>query len=144
MGTLDQSTIVGIFRDRARADHAIDQLKQARFSEDQLKVTLYSPQAEEDFHRHAGSRVIVSVQARGREQDANGILFNNGANNADLPPGTILRGDSIIHAQAGNPDRMPEQPVEGVFIEHSFFAEVHNPEHPDEIEYLDNLNFPHG
>ncbi len=144
METLDQSTIVGIFRDRSRADQAIDELKQAGFSEDQVKLTLYSPQAGEEFHRHADSRIIVTVQATGREQDAIGILFANGANNADLPAGTVLQDDSIVSSQAEITELIPEQASEGDFTEHSFFAEVHEPGHPDEIEILDNPNFPHG
>jgi hypothetical protein len=144
METLDQSTIVGIFRDRSRADQAIDELKQAGFSEDQVKLTLYSPQAAEEFHSHADSRIIVTVQATGREQDAIGILFTNGANNADLPAGTVLQDDSIISSQAETTDLIPEPTSEGDFTEHSFFAEVHEPGHPDEIEIFDNLNFPHG
>ena len=144
MGTLDISTIVGIFRDRSRADQAIDELEQAGFSEDQVKLTLYSPQAGEEFHSHADSRIIVTVQATGREQDAIGILFTNGANNADLPAGTVLQDDSIISSQAETPELIPEQASEGDFTEHSFFAEVHEPGHPDEIEILDNLNYPHG
>jgi hypothetical protein len=143
MGTLDQSTTIGIFRDRSRADHAIDELKQAGFSEDQVRLTLYSPQAGEEFHHHADSRIIVTVQATGREQDAIGILFTNGANNADLPAGTVLQDDSIISSQAETTDLIPEQTGEGDFTEHSFFAEVHEPGHPDEIEILDNQNIPH-
>jgi hypothetical protein len=144
MGTLDQSTIIGIFRDRSKADHAVDELKQAGFSEDQVKVTLYSPQAAEESSRHANSRIIVAVQVRGREKDANGILFNNGANNADLPPGTVLQDDSIIPSQTETADLNTQQSVEGDFTEHSFFPEVHKPDHPDEIEILDNPNYPHG
>lgn len=143
MGTLDRSNIVGVFRDRSRADHAIDELKQAGFREDQVKVTLYSPQAAEESHGHADSRIIVTVQAEGREQDAIGILFNNGANNADLPPGTVLQDDAIISSQAETTDLIPEQPVDG-FTEHSFYPQVHEPGHPDEIEIFDNLNYPHG
>src|SRR5215467_10816159 len=134
MGTSEQSNIVGIFKDRSRADHAIDELKQAGFREDQVTVTFYSPQAAEESPRHADSRIIVTVQAEGREQDAVGILMNNGANNADLPSGTVLQDDSIVSSQAETTELTREQTVEGDFTEHSFFAEVHEPGHPDEIE----------
>jgi hypothetical protein len=144
MGTTDQSDIVGVFRDRSRADHAIEELKQAGFKEDQVKLTLYSPQAAEESHSHADSRSIVTVQAEGREQDAVGILFNNGANNADLPPGTVLEHGSIISSQAETTDLIPEQTVDAGFTEYSFFAEGHEPGHPDEIEIIDNPNYPHG
>ena len=144
MGTLEQSNIVGIFRERTRADQAIDELKQAGFREDQVKLTFYSPQAAEEFPSHAESRIIITVQAEGREQDAVGILFNNGANNADLPPGTVLEHGSIISSQAETTDLIPEQPVDTDFTEHSFFAEEHEPGHADEIEIIDNPNYPHG
>ncbi len=144
MGTSDQSTIVGVFRDRSMADHAIDELKQAGFREDQVKLTFYSPQAAEEFPSHAESRTIIAVQADGREQDAVGILFNNGANNADLPPDTVLRDGSIISSQAETTGLIPEQPVDTDFTEHSFFAEGHEPGHPDEIEIIENPNYPHG
>jgi hypothetical protein len=144
MGAVEQSNIVGIFRDRFRADHALDELKQAGFKEDQVKVTFYSPQAAEEFHRHADSRIIITVQAEGREQDAVGILMNNGANNADLPPGTVLQDDSIISSQAEPTDLTLEHTVDGDFTVHSFFAEAHEPGHPDQIKIIDNLNYPHG
>src|SRR5215510_15273082 len=99
MGALDQSNIIGIFRARSSADHAIDELKQAGFRENQIKVTFYSPQAAEEFQHHADSRIIVTVQAEGRELDAARILINNGANNADLPPGTMLQNGSIMSSQ---------------------------------------------
>jgi len=144
MGTSDQSDIVGVFRDRSSADHAIDELKQAGFKEGQVKLTLYIPQAAEEFHSHADSRIIVTVQAEDREQDAVGILFNNGANNADLPPGTVLEHGSIINSQAETIDLIPEQTGNSDITEHSFFAEGHEPGHPDEIEIIDNPNYPHG
>jgi len=144
MGTSDQSDIVGVFRDRSRADHAIDELKQAGFKEDQVTLTLYSPQAAEESHGHADSRIIVTVKASGRVQDAVGILFNNGANNADLPPGTVLQDGSIISSQAETTDLIPKQTGTSDFTEHSFFAEGHEPGHADEIEIIDNPNYPHG
>lgn len=144
MGTSDQSDIVGVFRDRSSADHAIDELKQAGFKEDQVKLTLHSPQATEEFHSPADSRIIVTVQADGREQDAVGILFNNGANNADLPPGTVLEHGSIISSQGETTDLIPEQTANTDLTEHSFFGEAREPGHQDEIEIMDNPNAPHG
>src|SRR5260370_9608499 len=143
MGATDQSDIVGVFRDRSSADHAIDELKQAGFKEDQVKLTFYIPQAPEEFHNPADSRIIVTVQAEGREQDAVGILFNNGANNADLPPGTVLEHGSIISSQAETTDLIPEQTGNSDFTEHRFFAEGHEPAHPDAIDLIYNQNYPH-
>lgn len=144
MGNSDQSTIFGVFRDRSKADHAVEELKQAGFKEDQVKLTLYSPPAAEESPSHADSRIIVTVQADGREQDAVGILFNNGANNADLPPGTVIEHGSIISAQGETTDLIPEQTANTGFTEHSFFGEGQEPGHQDEIEIIDNPNAPHG
>ncbi len=139
METTDQSNIVGVFRDRAKADHAIDGLKQAGFREDQIKLAVYSPQTAED------SRFILTVIAGDREQEAFGILFDNGANNADLPPGTVLEHGSIVSSQAEETtDLIPEQAVEDAFTSHSFFPEEQEPGHPEEIEIVDNPNYPHG
>jgi hypothetical protein len=138
MENTDQPNVAGVFRDHAKADHAIDELKQAGFREDQLKLALYSPQRAED------SRFIVTVRAGDRQQDAVGILFSYGANNADLPPGTILEHGSIIGSQGETTDLIPEQTAGSDFTVHSFFAEEHVPGHPDEIEIIDNPNAPHG
>lgn len=139
METTDQSNIVGVFRDRAKADYAIDGLKQAGFREDQIKLAVYSPQTAED------SRFVLTVIAGDREQEAFGILFDNGANNADLPPGTVLEHGSIVSSQAEETtDLIPEQAIEGGFTSHSFFPEEQEPGHPEEIEIMDNPNYPHG
>src|SRR5260370_14514681 len=108
MGATDQSDIVGVFRDRSGADHAVEELKQAGFKEDQVQLTFYIPQAAEELHSHADSRIIVTGQAEHREQDAGCILFNNGANNSDLPPGTCLEHCSIISSHAETTDLIPE------------------------------------
>jgi len=49
-----------------------------------------------------------------------------------------------MSSQAETTDLTPEQTVDGDFTEHSFFAEAHEPGHPDQIEIIDNLNYPHG
>ena len=41
-----EHTIVGVFRDHAGADLAVEQLKQAGFSAEQIQTTAYHPQGE--------------------------------------------------------------------------------------------------
>jgi hypothetical protein len=96
------SRMVGVFRERTRAEQALNDLKQAGFRE--TEVTVYDPhpaeEARDSLQDDAGTRVLVQVLAEGREQEAGAILVSNGANNADLPFGTTLDHGSLI----GSPD----------------------------------------
>jgi len=87
--------MVGVFHSQARADEAIQALKDANFAEDQIFVTDYQGVREDH------NRVIVHVLAAGREQEAVGLLVHHGANNSDLPPGTeMVNGDLILRDPA--------------------------------------------
>ena len=92
------SYMVGVFRERTKAEQALSELQQAGFQETEL--TVYDPHpAEEavDFSPvDSGMRFLVQVLAEGREQEAVGILASHGANNADLPFGTDLSHGSIV------------------------------------------------
>src|SRR5690349_275534 len=101
----DRSAIVGVFVDQANADEAINELRAAGFSDDQINLEVRSTRVSgEDISdeeqiaegREEGtagetpdrlqgssevSRTIVTVNAQGREQEALGILHRNGANN---------------------------------------------------------------
>src|SRR5947209_14223637 len=105
MATSDRSTIAGVFREHAGAALAVEQLKQAGFSEDQIQATSYHPtqntdtststeeEVEDVSHapRAGGvSRFVVAVNAEGREHEALGILVRNGANSSGSPPGRAL------------------------------------------------------
>ena len=109
MDTAQYAHIVGVFRDRAKADQAVEALKQAGMSA--VALTVYDPQvagvvdtpvdtsAVETATRLAtATRFLVHVLAEGREQDAVSILVDCGANNADIPPGTMLVHGSIVSA----------------------------------------------
>lgn len=105
MEMTNPSLITGIFRAQATADHAIDELKQAGFREDQIRSAVYNLNEEQEVqgsfeHVPEQSRVVVTVMAEGREQDAESILFNNGANNADILPGMILEHSAIVNSQS--------------------------------------------
>jgi hypothetical protein len=150
MSTTDYSDIVGVFRDRSKADQAIDGLKQAGISEDQIHLIVFDPNPAvevveiDSVSQHVSvKRFIVHVKAEGREQEAVGILVENGANNADLPPGTMLVHGTIVGANAESVDLVPDQSHKESFSD-SFFGEVAAPGHPDDISNMDNPNAPHG
>jgi hypothetical protein len=119
MDTAKYAHIVGVFRDRAKADQAVEAIKQAGMSD--VDLTVYDPQAagvvdtpvdageasaidtsvdtsavETATRLATATRFLVHVLAEGREQDAVGIL--GGANNAAIPPGTMLVHGSIVSA----------------------------------------------
>ena len=109
MDTAKYAHIVGVFRDRAKADQAVEALKQAGMSD--VDLTVYDPQAagvvdtpvdmsavETATRLATATRFLVHVLAEGREQDAVSILADCGANNADIPPGTMLVHGSIVSA----------------------------------------------
>ncbi len=144
MENSDPTPIVGVFRDRAKANRAIEDLKQAGFSEDQIISTFFSPTPPQAAEASENSRVIVTVKANGRDQQAFGILFDNGANNADLPPGMALKDSTIVSAEPETIDLVPEPAVEASFSSDSFFAEGKEPGPSNGTEIMDNPNFPHG
>jgi len=137
----DHSTIVGVFEDEAQADKAINELRAAGFSNDQVNMEAHSAktagedivseeqqtQTEADEEVTAAeltpgvfrskpvvTRIVVLVQAPGREQEALAILHRNGANNANIPdtlepeiaPALGLETDQT----AGQPQRVPGTP----------------------------------
>ena len=132
MQNTDPSPIVGVFRDHAKAEHAVDELKQAGFRDDQIASSLYSLAPTKEEQTPENSRVVVTVTAEGRDQQVFGILFNNGANNGDLPPGMILRDGKLVESQAETIDLIPEPVLEADFPEDSYFGEVKAPGVSDE------------
>ena len=81
------SLVTGVFRNQADMDRAMQELKQAGFQEDQIKTTPYNLQIEGIPET---SRFVVTILAGDRNQEAAAIFVNSGANNADLPAGTVL------------------------------------------------------
>lgn len=144
MQNTNPSPIVGVFRDHAKADHAVKELKQAGFREDQIRSALYSLEPAQETQTPENSRIIVTVKAEGRDQQAFGILFNNGANNADLPPGLELSDSEIVSSPPETVDLVPEPDLDGSFSKDSFFGEEKEPGKADEFGIMDNPNFPHG
>jgi hypothetical protein len=132
MQQTDPSPIVGVFRDHAKAEQAVDELKQAGFREDQIRSTVVNLQTAPEVQTPENSRVVITVNAEGKDRQAFGILFNNGANNADLPPGMALKHSKIVDSEAETVALIPEQQLEAEFDKESYFGEVKGPASADE------------
>ncbi len=164
--TAKYAHIVGVFRDRAKAAQAVEALKQASMSD--AALTVYDPQAagvvdtpvdageastmetpvdtsavETATRLATATRFLVHVLAEGREQDAVGILAACGANNADIPPGTMLVHGSIVSADEASAQRVAEKLTETPPTE-SFFGTAKAPGHSNESSRMEYPNTPHG
>jgi hypothetical protein len=137
MQSTDPSPIVGVFRDHAKADNAVEELKQAGFGEDKITSAVVSLQTATEKQTPENTRIIVTVTADGKDKQAFGILFNSGANNADFPPGMELRDGNIVIAQKETTDLIPEPSLEAGFSKDSYFGEVNVPGTSDEPGILD-------
>ena len=138
MQNTDPTPIVGVFRDHAKADHAVEELKRAEFREDQVTSTVIGMQSAQEAHAAEDSRIIVAVKAEGNEKQAFGVLFSNGANNADLPPGIALKDGKLVNAQGEAVSLIPETTLEATFDKDSYFGRVIVPGVSDEPGILDN------
>src|SRR5437868_14532863 len=128
MSITEHSEAVGVFRDQASVDQAVDALRQAGIGEAQIRITVYDPH-EGGYYPHLTElkRIIVHVEAeKGREAEIVGILFSHGANNADLPPGTRLEHGSIISGNPETVDLIPKEPS-SEFSSGDLFGEVTEP-----------------
>ncbi len=89
------SIVADIFRDQADADRAMLELQHTDMNADQIKVTSYNLSNLRETHNSVeiqseSNQIVVMVEAKNETQEAANILGDNGANNADLPPGIIL------------------------------------------------------
>jgi hypothetical protein len=136
------SRMVGVFRERTNAEKALNELQQAAFQETELTVYDPHPAGEPgDFSQvDSGMRVLVHVLAKGREQEAVGILVSNGANNADLPFGTDLLDGSIISSS----DAQGATPGTAGSPSESFFGTTNAPGHPNDSRIMDTPDTPNG
>ena len=113
MNTVDYSHIVGVFRERSQADQAVDELKQASFTEDEIELTEYDVEdvveAVSPSLQSSNKRIIVHVKAPGKEQEAVGIMIQHGANNADIPAGMMLVHGALVSSNTETADLVPGQ-----------------------------------
>jgi hypothetical protein len=141
MQNTDPSSIVGVFRDHTKANHAVEELKQAGFGDDQIQAAVVSLQTAPENQTSETTRIIVTVRTNGKDKQAFGILFSNGANNADLPPGMELKGGNVVNAQEETVDLIPEPDLEANFAKDSFFGEAKEPGTSDELGVMDNPQY---
>lgn len=141
MKNTDPSPIVGVFRDRAKANHAIEALKQAGFGENRVQSAVVRLQTASEEQAPENIRIIVIVKADGKDKEAFGILLNSGANNADLPPGLSLKDGKIVSSQAETIDLIPNQTLDANFSNDSFFAEAKDPENSNQLGVMDNPHY---
>jgi hypothetical protein len=125
MNTAEYSHVVGVFRERSNAEQAIDKLKRIGIGEDQIQLTEYNLQNAEGAsnlaRQESNKRLIVNVEADGKEQEAVGIMVSNGANNADIPPGTMLVHGSLVDSNSETADLNSGQ-LTGESSSESFFG----------------------
>ena len=149
MSTADFSDIVGVFRERSNAEQAMESLKQAGFGEDQIHLTEYTPSEAEETPsptlQASKKRFIVLVRTSDRDQEAVGIMAQHGANNTDLPPGTMFDHGTIISSNAEPVDLNPRSATSAhQSSSDSLFGEEQVPGRPGETTTMDNSNAPHG
>jgi len=153
----DRSTIVGVFEDHAQAEQAVNELRSADFSEDQISLQVYSArvtgedsivdeqrtQAEEESaaemtpsvfkSKSEVSRTVVTVKAEGREQEVLAILHRNGANNANIPPALEADLAPILGTETDDSGRQHYQGIDARSRD-SFFEPPAGPDSPGDPE----------
>ena len=130
MQNTDPTPIVGVFREQTKADRAVEELKQAGFTEDQITSKVVSLQTVLEEQTPENTRIFVMVNADGKDKQAFGILFSSGANNADLPPGMSLEKTVDI---------IPKPELEGSFSNDSFFGEEKDLGTSEQLGQMDKL-----
>ena len=130
MENINPSTLVGVFREQTKADHAVEELKQTGFTEDQITSRVVSLHTAPEEQTPENTRIFVTVKADGRDKQAFGILFSSGANNADLPPGISLE-ETV--------DLIPKPELEGSFSKDSFFGEEKDLGTSEQLGQMDKL-----
>ena len=139
MDNTGPSPIVGVFKEQPKADHAVEKLKQAGFTDDQITSKVVSLHSVSEEQTPESTRVIVTVKANGNDKQAFGILFTSGANNADLPPGISLSDSRIVSSNEETVDLIPKPELEGSFSNDSFFGEQKDLNVPDQLGQMDKL-----
>ncbi len=132
------SPIVGVFRDQTKAEYAVEKLKEAGFTDNQITSKVVSLHSATEEQTPENTRTIVTVKAVGKEKQAFGILFTSGANNADLPSGISLSDNRIVSSEEETVDLIPEPELEGTFSNDSFFGEAKELNAPD-LGQMDKL-----
>jgi hypothetical protein len=113
MTTTEHSTVVGIFADRAHAEQALDELRQAGFSDDQVGFSAGN-EPEGGQKEQAGSNteqdssawtgpIVVVINAENRQEEASDILQRNGANNVSSHAQPAREASASVPAREYDP-----------------------------------------
>ena len=152
----DRSTMVGVFEVQAQAEQAVNELRSAGFSDDQIHLVVHrAPGTGEDIiteekRMEAGdrrtdeapgiftgkpevTRTVVTVQAEGREQEVVAILDRHGANNANIPDALEAELAPLLGSLAVGPARPSQQPIDARSRD-SFFEPPAGPDSPGDPE----------
>ena len=152
----NRSTMVGVFEVQAQAEQAVNELRSAGFSDDQIHLVVHrAPGMGEDIiteekRSEAGdrrideapglftgksevTRTVVTVQAEGREQEVVAILDRHGANNADIPDALQAELAPLLGSLAVGPAGPSQQPIDARSRD-SFFEPPAGPDSPGDPE----------
>jgi hypothetical protein len=112
MTTAEHSTVVGVFADRAQAEHALDELLQAGFSENQVGFSA-GDESENEHKRQQDSDtkkqvtqagpVVIVVRADNRQEEASDILHRNGASNVSSHAQAERKADANVPGREYDP-----------------------------------------
>ncbi len=139
MENTGSSPIVGVFRDKEKAEQAVEKLKQAGFTDDEVTSKVVNLNTASEEQSPESTRTIVMVKAEGKEKQAFGILFSSGANNADLPPGVTLSDGRITGSGEETAAFIPKPELEGTFSKDTFFGAEKDLETTDQLGQMDKL-----
>jgi len=110
MTTTEHSTVVGTFADRTQAEHALDELRQVGFSDDQVGFSAsdegeHKKQANDDTKKQSAQvgPVVVVVRADNRQEEASDILRRNGASNVSSHAQAERKADAYIPGREYDP-----------------------------------------
>ena len=100
----EYSQIVGVFEDSSQVTQAVEALKHSGFAEEAIQCSEYDPRPiegeESALLEGIDRRFLVHVNMPGKEEEAVDILTHHGANNSDLPRGTVLIHGELMSAGA--------------------------------------------
>ena len=159
----DRSIMVGVFEVQEQAEQAVNELRSAGFSDDQVNLVVHrAPGMGDDIitderRIEAGesrtieapgiykgkpevTRTVVTVKAEGREQEALAILIRNGANNANIPNALEAELAPILGREAVGPARQSKQPIDARSRD-SFFEPPAGPDSPGDPESPLDMGF---
>jgi hypothetical protein len=138
MTTAEHSTVVGVFADRTQAEHALDELRQAGFSDDQVGFSAgdepeneHRRQEDNDTKKQSthGGPVVVVVRADNRQEEASDILQRNGASNVSSHAQAERKADASVPGREYDPILGPKVVGEGDMlpIDYSGFGLTRDP-----------------